>query len=305
MLELFKTVARVAPTRTTVLLEGESGTGKELIARTLHYNSPRAEKPFVPVDCGALPETLLESELFGHEKGAFTGASATTRGLFEAAQGGTCFLDEIGNVSPAVQARLLRVLQEHEVKRVGGTAPRKVDVRVIAATNQPLAGLVQAHRFREDLFFRLSVVTLVIPPLRERGADLPLLADFFLRKVAQATGKGVERISPEALALLSAYPWPGNVRELEHAIERAVILTQNPTLLPADLPPEVQRPGGPAPAPDAPVLPLRELERRHLLVALERARGNRKRAAEWLGITRRTLYRMAQRYGIDLTQLQD
>ncbi len=305
MLELFKTVARVAPTRTTVLLEGESGTGKELIARTLHYNSTRAEKPFVTVDCGALPETLLESELFGHEKGAFTGATATTRGLFEAAQGGTCFLDEIGDVSPAVQARLLRVLQEHEVKRVGGTEPLRVDVRVIAATNQPLEPLVQAHRFREDLFFRLSVVTLVIPPLRERGADIPLLADFFLRKVAQETGKAVERISPDALALLTAYPWPGNVRELEHAIERAVILTQNPTLLPPDLPPEVQRRGAPGPGPDAPVLPLREMERRHLLFALERARGNRKRAAEWLGITRRTLYRMAHRYGIDLSRVPD
>ncbi len=305
MLEIFKTVARVAPTRSTVLLQGESGTGKELIARTLHYNSDRAQAPFVTVDCGALPETLLESELFGHEKGAFTGATAAKRGLFEAARGGTCFLDEVGDVSPAVQARLLRVLQEHEIKRVGGTEPIRVDVRVIAATNQHLEALVKARRFREDLFFRLSVVTLLIPPLRERPADIPLLADFFLRKFAKETGKAVERIGADTLALLSAYPWPGNVRELEHAIERAVILTQNPTLLPQDLPPEVRSerpsPGGPA----APVLPLREMERRHLLFALERAQGNRKRAAEWLGITRRTLYRMAHRYGIDLSTLTD
>ncbi len=305
MLELFKTVARVAPTRTTVLLQGESGTGKELIARTLHYNSDRAQAPFVPVDCGALPESLLESELFGHEKGAFTGATGLKRGLFEAARGGTCFLDEIGDVAPAVQARLLRVLQEHEIKRVGGTEPLKVEVRVIAATNQPLEALVKAHRFREDLFFRLSVVTLQIPPLRERPADIPLLADFFLRKFAKETGKAVERIGPDALALLGGYPWPGNVRELEHALERAVILTQNPTLLPADLPPELQAQGRAAPSPHAPVLPLREMERRHLLFALERAHGNRKKAAEWLGITRRTLYRMASRHGIDLTRLTD
>jgi len=301
MLAIFKTVARVAPTRSTVLIQGESGTGKELIARTLHYNSDRAQGPFVPVDCGALPETLLESELFGHERGAFTGAATLKRGLFEVARGGTCFLDEIGDVAPAVQARLLRVLQEHEIKRVGGTEPLKTDVRVLAATHTPLDTLVKARSFREDLYYRLSVVTITLPPLRERRDDIALLADFFLRKVAREAGKRVERIAPEALALLTAYPWPGNVRELEHAIERAVILTQNPTLLPADLPPELQAPPGGRPAPAAPVLPLREVERRHLLFALERAQGNRKRAAEWLGITRRTLYRMAARYGIDLS----
>ncbi|HSB80945.1 MAG TPA: sigma-54 dependent transcriptional regulator [Candidatus Methylomirabilis sp.] len=305
MLEIFKTVARVAPTRSTVLLQGESGAGKELIARTLHYNSDRAQAPFVTVDCGALAETLLESELFGHEKGAFTGATSTKRGLFEAARGGTCFLDEIGDISPAVQARLLRVLQEHEIKRVGGTEPIRVDVRVIAATNQNLEALVKAHRFREDLFFRLSVVTLGIPPLRERVPDIPLLADFFLRKFATETGKPVERIGSDALALLCGYPWPGNVRELEHTIERAVILTQNPTLLPQDLPPEMRSEKIVTGGKSSPVLPLREMERRHLLFALERAHGNRKQAAEWLGITRRTLYRMAHRYGIELSAMDD
>jgi DNA-binding NtrC family response regulator len=301
MLDIFKTVARVAPTRSMVLLQGESGTGKELIARTIHFNSERAHESFVTVDCGALPETLLESELFGHERGAFTGATSTKRGLFEVARGGTCFLDEIGNVSPAVQARLLRVLQEHEVKRVGGTDPIKVDARVIAATNKDLEGEVKAHRFREDLFYRLSVVTLTLPPLRERVSDIPLLAEFFLRKFTKESGKAVERISPEALALLSAHFWPGNVRELEHVIERAVILTQNPTILPQDLPSDIQGRGGTPTDLKAEVLPLREIERRHLLFALERAGGNRKRAAEWLGITRRTLYRMASRHGISLS----
>jgi len=305
MLEIFKTVARVAPTRSMVLIQGESGTGKELIARTIHYNSDRAQGAFVAVDCGALTETLLESELFGHERGAFTGATGLKRGLFEVARGGTCFLDEIGDVSPAVQSRLLRVLQEHEIKRVGGTDAIKVDVRVLAATNQHLEALVKAHKFREDLFYRLSVVTITLPPLRERVDDIPLLAEFFLQKFTQASGKRVERIAPEALALLAAYAWPGNVRELEHAIERAVILTQNPTLLAEDLPPELQAPPGGKPAADSQVLPLREVERRHLLFALERAKGNRKRAAEWLGVTRRTLYRMAARHGIKFSNSQD
>jgi DNA-binding NtrC family response regulator len=305
MLEIFKTVARVAPTRSMVLIQGESGTGKELIARTIHYNSDRAQGAFVAVDCGALPETLLESELFGHERGAFTGATALKRGLFEVARGGTCFLDEIGDMSPAVQSRLLRVLQEHEIKRVGGTEPIKVDVRVIAATNQHLETLVKAHTFREDLFYRLSVVTITLPPLRERPDDIPLLAEYFLRKFSHEAGKRVERIAPEAMALLTAYAWPGNVREIEHIIERAVVLTQNPTLLPPDLPPELQAAPEGKPAPDAQVLPLREVERRHLLFALERAKGNRKRAAEWLGVTRRTLYRMAARHGIKLAGLDD
>ncbi len=300
MLEVIKTVARVAPTRSTVLLQGESGTGKELMARTIHHSSDRAHGPFVALDCGALPETLLESELFGHEKGAFTGATTLRHGLFEAARGGTCLLDEIGNIAPAVQARLLRVLQEHQIKRVGGTEAIPIDVRVIASTNKHLEHEVQAHTFREDLFYRLSVVTITLPPLRERRDDIPLLAEFFLRKFAQAMNKPVDRIALEAMALLTGYAWPGNVRELEHAIERAVVLTQNPVLLMEDLPPEIQAAAGNQPQADAPVLPLREIERRHLLFALERAHGNRKQAAEWLGITRRTFYRMAARHGIKL-----
>jgi transcriptional regulator with PAS, ATPase and Fis domain len=257
------------------------------------------------VDCGALPETLLESELFGHERGAFTGATALKRGLFEVARGGTCFLDEIGDMSSAVQSRLLRVLQEHEIKRVGGTEPIRVDVRVIAATNKHLETLVKAHAFREDLFYRLSVVTITLPPLRERPDDIPLLAEFFLRKFSNEAEKRVERIAPEAMALLTAYSWPGNVREIEHVIERAVVLTQNPTVLPQDLPPEFQAGSSGKPATDAQVLSLREVERRHLLFALERAKGNRKRAAEWLGVTRRTLYRMAARHGVKLAGLDD
>jgi DNA-binding NtrC family response regulator len=305
MLEVFKTVGRVAASSSTVLIQGETGTGKELIARAIHHNSDRAGGPFVTVDCGALPETLLESELFGHERGAFTGAAGLKRGLFEAGHGGTCFLDEIAGVTPAVQARLLRVLQEHEVKRVGGTEAVKIDVRVIAATNKPLEALVKARQFREDLFYRLSVVAITLPPLRERGTDIPLLAEFFLRKFARSTGKRVEAIAPETLALLAAHPWPGNVRELEHAIERAVVLTQNPVLLPTDLPPEIRAEAGARRGPNPGVLPLREVERRHLRFALEQAGGNRKQAAEWLGITRRTLYRMATRYGIDLSSFRD
>ena len=305
MLDVIKTVARVAPTRSTVLLQGESGTGKELMARMLHHSSDRAEGPFVALDCGALPETLLESELFGHEKGAFTGATTRKHGLFEVARGGTCFLDEIGDIAPAVQARLLRVLQEHEIKRVGGTEAIPIDVRIIASTNKRLEGQVKAHTFREDLFYRLSVVTITLPPLRERREDIPLLAEFFLRKFAQAAGKSVDRIAPETMAVLAGYAWPGNVRELEHAIERAVVLTQNPILLMEDLPSAIHATAGNEPYLDAPVLPLREIERRHLLFALERAHGNRKQAAAWLGITRRTFYRMAARHGINLTAPQD
>jgi transcriptional regulator with PAS, ATPase and Fis domain len=208
-------------------------------------------------------------------------------------------------MSSAVQSRLLRVLQEHEIKRVGGTEPIKVDVRVIAATNKHLETLVKAHTFREDLFYRLSVVTITLPPLRERPDDIPLLAEFFLRKFSHEAERRVERIAPEAMALLTAYSWPGNVREIEHVIERAIVLTQNPTLLPQDFPPELQPAPGGKPATDAQVLPLREVERRHLVFALERARGNRKRAAEWLGVTRRTLYRMAARHGIKLAGLDD
>jgi transcriptional regulator with GAF, ATPase, and Fis domain len=230
MRDVLEMVARVARTRSTVLIQGETGTGKELIARAIHAASPRAVRPFVPVDCSALAEGVLESELFGHVRGAFTGAVLDKRGLFETAHAGTCFLDEIGEISTCVQAKLLRVLQEREIKRVGGTASVDVDVRVIAATNRDLGALTDGGRFREDLFYRLSVVTLQVPPLRDRREDIPLLADHFLRVYAAANARPVSGIAPEAVALLVAYDWPGNIRELEHAIERAVALTMSPVV---------------------------------------------------------------------------
>jgi two-component system, NtrC family, response regulator AtoC len=294
MVEVYRTVARVAPTRSTILLIGDSGTGKELIARATHYNSPRAKAPFVAVDCGALPESLLESELFGHEKGAFTGAQALKKGLFEVAHGGTIFLDEAGDIGPSLQAKLLRVLQEHEVRRVGGVEPINIDIRVIAATRQDLENLVKIGKFREDLFYRLSVVTITLPRLSERRDDIPLLAMHFLGKYAAEAGKGLSHIAPEAMTLLCQYDWPGNVRELEHVIERAVALTANPILLVNDLPVKLQ---GPAPTSD--VFPsLEEMEKRHLQLALDKAAGNRRQAAMLLGVSRRTLYRMAKRHGL-------
>lgn len=299
MLEVYKLVARVASSSSTVLIQGESGTGKELIARAIHYNSPRADKPFVVVDCGALAETLLESELFGHVKGAFTGAIANKKGLLEEADGGTCFLDEIGDIGPSVQAKLLRFLQEREIKRVGGTEGIKLDVRVIAATHQDLEALVKEGRFREDLFYRLSVVSLLLPPLRERKEDIPLLAEHFLSKYASQSRREISHISPEAMALLCEHDWPGNVRELEHVIERAVALTANPVLLPEDLPPKLRREAG-TEVPEGRPLTLKELERQHIQRVLRVAGGNKKLAADLLGIHRRTLYRLAKRYRIDL-----
>jgi len=302
MRALLATVEKLAATDMPVLVCGESGTGKEVIADYLHAASARSAMPMVKINCVAFPESLLDNELFGHERGAYTGADAVFKGVFEKAHGSTLFLDEIGDMPLGIQAKILRTLQNREIRRLGGSQTVTVDVRFLAATNKDLGELMARGLFREDLYYRLNAAVLSLPPLRERRDDIALLADFFLRKVAREAGKRVERIAPEALALLTAYPWPGNVRELEHAIERAVILTQNPTLLPADLPPELQAPPGGRPAPAAPVLPLREVERRHLLFALERAQGNRKRAAEWLGITRRTLYRMAARYGIKISE---
>ena len=300
MLEIYETVRRVAPTRSTVLIQGETGTGKELIARALHAASPRGSRPFVTVDCSALAESLLESELFGHVRGAFTGAVTDKRGLFEAAHGGTCFLDEVGEFSPCMQAKLLRVLQEHEVKRVGGTESFKMDVRVIAATNRDLGALVADGKFREDLFYRLSVVTIVLPPLRERREDIPLLATHFLKTYVAANDKPVAAISPEAMAWLVGYGWPGNVRELEHAIERAVALTTNSVLRPDDLPPKLGSAAGREGAVAGPPLSLREVVTRHVRRVLKDARWNKKLAAQLLGIHRRTLYRLTKRYGIPL-----
>jgi transcriptional regulator with GAF, ATPase, and Fis domain len=219
-----------------VLIQGESGTGKELIANGIHHGSPRRSRPFIKVNCAALPETLLESELFGYERGAFTGAVARKEGRFELADGGTLFLDEIGDLSPATQAKLLRVLQEGEFERLGGTRTLRVDVRLVAATHTDLAALVQDRRFREDLFYRLNVITIRIPPLRDRREDIPLLAQHFLRRFAAKNAKGIAGFTDEALDLLETYAWPGNVRELENVIERAVVLTRSSMISPADLP---------------------------------------------------------------------
>jgi two-component system, NtrC family, response regulator AtoC len=301
MRDVLDVVARVAGTRSTVLIQGETGTGKELIARAIHSASPRAQRPFVPVDCSALAEGVLESELFGHVKGAFTGAVIDKRGLFEAAHDGTCFLDEVGEISPCVQAKLLRVLQEHEVKRVGGTGSFGVDVRVIAATNRDLGSLITGGRFREDLFYRLSVVTLRVPPLRERREDIPVLASHFLRLYAAASARPVTGIAPEAISMLVGYEWPGNIRELEHAIERAVALTTHSVVQPEDLPPRCVEALAP-PDPSGSALSLRGVVTRHVRRVLREARWNKKLAAQLLGIHRRTLYRLTKRYGISLSE---
>src|SRR5262245_19926355 len=297
MHDVYRMVARVAPTTSTVLVQGETGTGKELFARAIHSTSRRSHQPFVPVDCSALAESLLESELFGHVKGAFTGALSDKRGLFEVASGGTCFLDEIGEMSSCVQAKLLRVLQEREVRRVGGTDTFKVDVRLIAATNKDLGALVADGKFREDLFYRLSVVTITLPPLRERREDIPLLATRFMESYVTANDQPPFGISKEAMALLVAHNWPGNVRELQHVIERAAALHSKPDLVPEDLPPGLVGAGAPGGAPSTP-LSLQGVIRGHLRRVLNEARWNKKLAAQLLGIHRRTLYRLAKRHGL-------
>lgn len=305
MVEVYKMVARAAPTRSTVLILGESGTGKEVIARAIHQHSPQALGPFVAVDCGALTETLLESELFGHARGAFTGAVMDKEGVFEEAAGGTCFLDEIGNISLNMQAKLLRVLQEHEVRRVGGKEWVKVDVRVLAATNQNLAELVKKGVFRQDLYYRLNVVTIQLPPLRERMKDIPALAHVFLKRYSLASGKSLTSISDEAMQMLLAYSWPGNIRELENVIEQAVVLSNQPMLMPEDLPVEVREGVNCKSSPD--VSPdeqsffsgtpsLEEVKRRYVLYALSRTHGNISQAAKILDIDRRSLYRILERY---------
>ncbi len=296
MFQVYKTIAKVADTKSTVLLCGERGTGKELIARSIHYNSQRSNRPFIPVDCASLVETLIESELFGHVRGAFTGASSAKRGLFEESDGGTLFLDEVGNLSLPMQSKLLRFLQEHEIKRVGGTESIKVDVRVIAATNQLLEPLVRSGKFREDLFYRLNVIMITLPPLRERNEDIPLLASHFLQKFSEENRKTISHISPEALEILLQYAWPGNVRELEHTIERAVIFSTHPIILPEDLPRKMseEMKGSEIPMPGKP-LSLKELERKYILKVLQETRGNKKKASEILGIDRATLYRILEK----------
>jgi DNA-binding NtrC family response regulator len=297
MLQVYKTAARVAATDATVLIQGESGTGKELVARAIHSTSPRATRPFVAVDCGAIAEGVLESELFGHARGAFTGAQATRRGLFEEADQGTLFLDEIGDVGANLQARLLRALQEGTIRRVGTNEPIAVHVRVVAASNKDLAQAVKEGRFREDLFYRLAVVTIRIPPLRERREDIPLLAEHFAAKHGRAEGAA---ISTAARDHLVAYDWPGNVRELENVVARALALNPSGVILPADLPEHVRSAratdgagGGAAAAvatQDRPTLA--ELERRYATQVLQETGGNKTRAAEILGIDRKTLYRL-------------
>ena len=298
MVAVYKMIARVAQTDSTVLLQGESGTGKELAARAIHANGQRSSKPFVTVDGGTLAENLLESELFGHERGAFTGALAVKKGLLEKAHLGTCFLDEVADISPMLQSKLLRVIQEREIRRVGGTDTITVDVRVIAASNKDLKSLVEAGKFREDLYYRLNVVSITVPPLRERMEDVPMLAQFFVQKFGTVKEKPVRGISPEAMAMLSQYSWPGNVRELEHAIERAVALTPHDIILPDDLPQTVRSVAVSGGTQVAGWMTLESLERDYIVRALEMHRHDLGRTAEVLGIHRKTLQRKLRSYGL-------
>jgi two-component system response regulator PilR (NtrC family) len=306
MLALFRLIETVAATNSTILVTGESGTGKELVARALHVNSLRRDRPFVAVNCGALPETLLESELFGHMRGSFTGAVANKKGLIEVADRGTVFLDEIGEMSPMLQVKLLRVLQDRRYRRLGGTDEVEADVRFIAATNRDLAQLVAEGKFREDLFYRINVIPVHLPPLRERREDIPLLASHFLERFRAQMGKSVSSISADAMRELELYDWPGNIRELENVIERAVALEQSPAILPESLPPIVrrQRPQSSALAVSLPddgfdlEAHVRNLEREYIAEALRRANGVQVRAAEILGMSFRSFRYYAKKYNL-------
>ncbi|MBM4040063.1 MAG: nif-specific transcriptional activator NifA [Planctomycetes bacterium] len=300
MQEVYDLVAQVARSNASVLLRGESGTGKELVAHAIHYNSLRADKPFVRVHCGALPETVIESELFGHEKGAFTGAIAQRKGRFELAHGGTIFLDEIGDISPSTQVKLLRVLQEREFERVGGSDTLRVDVRLIAATNRNLEELIAQGKFREDLYYRLNVFPIRVPPLRERKTDILLLADHFVERYSKANHKAVSRISTPAIDMLMAYHWPGNVRELENCIERAVLLAEGDVIQAHHLPPTLQMPvPSRLTAKGTLEATLDAIERDMLVDALKAARGNRAKAARALGLTERLMGIRVKEHGID------
>ncbi len=298
MQEVFETIRRVAPTRATVLIQGESGTGKELVARALHQCSPRAEGPFVPVHCAALAPTLLESELFGHERGAFTGAVERRRGRFEMADGGTLFLDEIGEIDPALQVKILRVLEERKFERVGGTETVSVDVRLVAATNRDLRKLVAEGKFREDLFYRLYVVNLTLPPLREREGDIVRLVQHYLKTLSEENGKKVAGITAEAMDALAAYSWPGNVRELRNVIERMVVLGSGDRLTVRDLPAALRAGDGAAGGTSRAGRALRDAERQLIEEALRRHKGHRTKAAQDLGISRRTLHRKLNEFGL-------
>jgi DNA-binding NtrC family response regulator len=291
---VFDLIRRVADSPTNVLITGESGTGKELVAKAIHYNSDRKDAPFIPVNCAAIPEQLLESELFGHMRGAFTDAKMDKRGLFEEAQKGTLFLDEISELPLMLQAKILRAIQEKEIRRVGATKPISVDVRIIAATNLNLGEEVKSRRFREDLYYRLNVIELKLPPLRERREDIPLLVEAFLKKCGEVRGKEVKGVGEAALAMLMDYAWPGNVRELENVIERAVTLTRGEKISSDDLPAAVQGARGDRRVLDEAAertLPLHELEKEYIKKVLEKTGGNKYQAAHALGIDRKTLYR--------------
>ncbi len=296
MQNLFGLIRNVAPTQATVLITGESGTGKELVAKAIHTLSPRRYQPFIALSCGALPDTLLESELFGYEKGAFTGAGHTKKGRFELADGGTLFLDEIGEISLKTQIDLLRVLQEKEFRRLGGTEVIKVDVRIISATNRDLPEALRQGIFRGDLFYRLNVVAIPLPPLRDRKEDIPLLAKHFLKRYAIEINKKVDRLEPRALESLMNYNWPGNVRELENAVERAVVISQSRELTEKDF---AFLQSGPTPLAEGGIKNLQELERLHVLRVLDENHWNISKSASELGIDRVTLYNKIKKYGLE------
>lgn len=305
MIEIYKMIGMLAGNRAPVLVRGETGTGKEMVARAIHFNSPQAAEPFIAINCTALTETLLESELFGHVKGAFTGAAADRKGRFELAGSGTIFFDEIGDTTPAFQAKLLRVLQEREFYPVGGEKPRKTQARVIAATHQPIEKLIEEGKFREDLYFRLRVVEIVVPPLRERVEDIPILAQYLLAKAARELHKDIRTIPPNVMRMLQTYEWPGNVREMENSLIRAVVLSHGPALSPEALSLGSVRPGGGG-AGDGEDLDdsLHAIEGRHVKRVLRRTGGNKRSAAKILGISRPRLDRILDRHGIDVAALK-
>jgi two-component system response regulator AtoC len=310
MQEIFATIAKVAEYKTTVLITGESGTGKELIARAIHYHSPRARNPLVTVNCGAIPESLLESELFGHCKGAFTDAIRDTRGLFEEAHGGSIFLDEIGELPRALQVKLLRVLQEEEIKRLGDTHSTKIDARVLTATTKDLANEVKTGRFRDDLYYRINVLQVTVPPLRERAGDIGLLIRHFVEKTGERLGLAVDEVSPAALRALQRYSWPGNVRELENVIERALVMTGGRGIGLEDLPPPLQSQGQACPrVAEDEMLSIteatRRLEKEFIRRALDKTGGNRTRAARLLEISHPALLYKIKEYGLDSTVARD
>ncbi len=299
MQEVFDTIRQASPSRANILIEGESGTGKELAAHAIHRLSAQAQGPFIPVHCAALSQNLLESELFGHEKGAFTGATERRRGRFELADGGTIFLDEIGEIDPAIQVKILRVLEERKFERVGGQETIEVDVRLIAATNRDLKKMVAEGKFREDLFYRLYVVVIHLPPLRERAGDIPLLARHFLKELSETNGKKIESITPDAMDILLAYSWPGNVRQLRNIIERMIVLSRGEKLTVRDIPAAIRDGVQPkAGAVSAPNMSLDEVEKQHIINALKNNGENRTKAAAQLGISRRTLHRKLNEYGL-------